>query len=55
MDEAQQRALLKVLDDHEAKTGKKVWVVAGEIYEQLNYGTPHVASRRSGRARGRAP
>ena len=43
MSEAQQRALLKVLDDHEQKTGKKVWVVADEIYEQLNYGTPHVA------------
>jgi aspartate/glutamate/aspartate-prephenate aminotransferase len=43
VDEAQQRALLKVLDDHERKTGKKVWVVADEIYEQLNYGTPHKA------------
>ena len=43
LNEAQQRALLQVLDDHEQKTGKKVWVISDEIYEQLNYGTPHVA------------
>ena len=45
VDEAGQRKLLAVLDAHEAATGKKVWVISDEIYEQLHYepATPHAS------------
>ena len=45
LDEAQQRALLDVLEAHEAQTGRKVWVVSDEIYERLHYDddSPHVS------------
>ncbi|KAH8045001.1 transferase [Aureococcus anophagefferens] len=45
VDEAGQRELLAVLDAHEAATGKKVWVISDEIYEQLHYepATPHAS------------
>lgn len=38
LDEREQRALLDVLDAHEASTGTRVWVIADEIYERLDYG-----------------
>lgn len=45
IDEAGQRALLQVLDDHEAATGRRVWVISDEIYERLHYdaASPHVS------------
>lgn len=45
VDENGQRELLAVLDAHEAATGKKVWVISDEIYEQLHYepATPHAS------------